>query len=118
MRSGPRVPSATGCPLDYSGFDQSFDTVWNSEGRLTSQGYMLLMAIPFKSLRFPKTDPQQWRIILNRSIPAHQRKPVLAAHLQSHSGTIQSSGECNRHRSHVACSQYSAHSLRTAARVP
>jgi Domain of unknown function (DUF5916) len=58
-----------GVPLDYSGFDQSFDTVWNSEGRLTSQGYMLLMSIPFKSLRFPNTDPQQWRIILNRGIP-------------------------------------------------
>ncbi|MBZ5684149.1 MAG: carbohydrate binding family 9 domain-containing protein [Acidobacteriia bacterium] len=58
-----------GLPADYNGFDQSFDTVWNSEGRLTSQGYMLLMTIPFKSLRFPKTDPQQWRIILNRSIP-------------------------------------------------
>jgi len=58
-----------GLPADYSGFDPSFDTVWNSEGRLTSQGYMLLMAIPFKSLRFPKADIQQWRIILNRSIP-------------------------------------------------
>ena len=58
-----------GLPADYSGFDQSFDTVWNSEGRLTSQGYMLLMTIPFKSLRFPQTDLQQWRIILNRSIP-------------------------------------------------
>src|SRR5215469_6505409 len=58
-----------GLPADYSGFDPSFDTVWNSEGRLTSQGYMLLMEIPFKSLRFPKADIQQWRIILNRSIP-------------------------------------------------
>jgi len=58
-----------GLPLDYSGFDQSFDTVWNSEGRVTGQGYMLLMAIPFKSLRFPNTNPQQWRIILNRGIP-------------------------------------------------
>ena len=58
-----------GLPADYSGFDQSFDTVWNSEGRLTSQGYTLLMTIPFKSLRFPKADLQQWRIILNRSIP-------------------------------------------------
>jgi hypothetical protein len=58
-----------GQPADFSGFDQSFDTVWNSEGRLTSQGYMLLMTIPFKSLRFPGLDKQQWRIILNRSIP-------------------------------------------------
>lgn len=58
-----------GLPADYSGFDPSFDTVWNSEGRVTGQGYMVLMSIPFKSLRYPNTDKQQWRIILNRSIP-------------------------------------------------
>lgn len=58
-----------GRPADFSGFNDSFDTVWNSEGRLTGQGYILLMAIPFKSLRYPPTDKQQWRIILNRSIP-------------------------------------------------
>lgn len=58
-----------GQPADFSGFDPSFDTVWNSEGRLTEQGYMLLMEIPFKSLRFPRIDQQRWRIILNRSIP-------------------------------------------------
>jgi len=58
-----------GQPADYSGFDPSFDTVWNSEGRLTNQGYLLLMAIPFKSLRFPNVEKHQWRIILNRSIP-------------------------------------------------
>jgi len=54
---------------DFNGFDPSFDTVWRSEGRLTGRGYILLMAIPFKSLRFPKTDSQVWGIILNRSIP-------------------------------------------------
>ena len=59
----------TGRPADFSGFDDSFDTVWRSEGRLTGKGYILLMAIPFKSLRFSNVDQQQWRIILNRSIP-------------------------------------------------
>jgi len=58
-----------GLPADFSGFDSSFDTVWNSEGRITNQGYILLMSIPFKSLRFPNSDKQQWSIILNRSIP-------------------------------------------------
>jgi hypothetical protein len=60
------VASGTG---DYSGFDTSFDTVWNSEGKLTGRGYILLMSIPFKSLRFPSSDVQTWGIILNRSIP-------------------------------------------------
>jgi hypothetical protein len=61
-----RSNSLTG---DYSGFDPSFDTVWRSEGRLTGRGYVVLMAIPFKSLRFPHTDQQEWGIILNRAIP-------------------------------------------------
>jgi hypothetical protein len=54
---------------DFSGFDQSFDTVWHSEGKLTGRGYLLLIAIPFKSLRFPNAEQQEWGIILNRSIP-------------------------------------------------
>ena len=58
-----------GTAADYSGFDSSFDTVWHSEGRLTDRGYLVLMAIPFKSLRFPKTETQEWGLILNRSIP-------------------------------------------------
>jgi hypothetical protein len=58
-----------GLPADYSGFDPSFDTVWRSDARLTNRGYIVLMAIPFKSLRFSSADLQQWRIILNRSIP-------------------------------------------------
>ena len=59
----------TGLPGDYSGFDPSFDTVWRSEGRLTGRGYLVLMAIPFKSLRFPDVENQEWGLILNRSIP-------------------------------------------------
>src|ERR1700680_1832838 len=48
-----------GTPGDFSGFDPSFDTVWRSEGHLTSRGYLVLFAIPFKSLRFPHTRPAQ-----------------------------------------------------------
>lgn len=59
----------SGVPGDFGGFDSSFDTVWRSEGRLTDRGYLLLIAIPFKSLRFPAVEKQQWGIILNRSIP-------------------------------------------------
>ncbi|MGA7048265.1 MAG: DUF5916 domain-containing protein, partial [Candidatus Sulfotelmatobacter sp.] len=49
-------------------FDTSFDTVWNSEGKVTSRGFVVWMAIPFKSLRFPSTKEQQWGIILYRGI--------------------------------------------------
>jgi hypothetical protein len=49
-------------------FDSSFDTVWNSRGKLTAQGYVVWMAIPFKSLRFSPTQQQSWGIILYRGI--------------------------------------------------
>jgi hypothetical protein len=59
----------SGTAGDFSGFDSSFDTLWRSEGHLTSRGYLALIVIPFKSLRFPEADRQEWGIILNRSIP-------------------------------------------------
>jgi hypothetical protein len=49
-------------------FDTSFDTVWDSKGKVTSRGFVVLMAIPFKSLRFPSTQKQKWGIILYRGI--------------------------------------------------
>ncbi len=49
--------------------DESFDTVWESEGRLTDFGYVVRIAIPFKSLRFPNRPEQEWGIALLREIP-------------------------------------------------
>jgi hypothetical protein len=48
--------------------DLNFDTLWYSEGKLTSDGYVVLIAIPFKSLRFPNTPDQTWGILLARAI--------------------------------------------------
>ncbi len=50
-------------------FDFSFDTLWHSKGKLTDQGYVVWMAIPFKSLRFPSNRQQTWGILLYRNIP-------------------------------------------------
>ena len=52
-----------------SGFDDSWDTVWHTTGRLTDGGYVVLMSIPFKSLRFPATAEQTWGFVLVRDIP-------------------------------------------------
>jgi hypothetical protein len=49
--------------------DMSFDTVWHSEGRLTSFGYVVYIAVPFRSLRFSGANAQEWGIALLRSIP-------------------------------------------------
>lgn len=51
--------------------DYSFDTVWDTWGRRTSFGYVVLMRIPFQSLRFRHAEegqPQIWGIVLRRWI--------------------------------------------------
>jgi hypothetical protein len=49
-------------------FDTSFDTVWDSRGKVTEGGFVVWIAIPFKSLRFPAAKQQDWGIILYRGI--------------------------------------------------
>jgi len=51
------------------GYDFNFDTQWTSDGRITSDGYVVAMQIPFKSLRFEKAAAQNWGIAVNRIIP-------------------------------------------------
>ncbi len=52
-----------------AGFDTTLQVVWESEGTLTDQGYMVKMAIPLRSLRFPDSTEQLWRIQFGRQIP-------------------------------------------------
>ncbi len=49
--------------------DSSFDTVWHAQGKRTDQGYVVLMTIPFKSLRFPPGARQTWGLLLQRWSP-------------------------------------------------
>lgn len=55
-----------GIYTEGQGYDYTFDTLWYSEGRLTDDGYIVWMAIPFKSLRFSDEPVQSWGIALNR----------------------------------------------------
>ncbi|HEX9112217.1 MAG TPA: DUF5916 domain-containing protein [Terriglobales bacterium] len=49
-------------------FDSSFDTLWYSKGKVTEQGYVVWIAIPFRSLRFPSAQDQTWGVVLLREI--------------------------------------------------
>jgi hypothetical protein len=48
--------------------DVSWDAVWQSDGRLTPDGYVVRMTIPFRSLRFPSAPAQTWGVALGRII--------------------------------------------------
>lgn len=57
-----------GILTEGQGTDYSFDTLWKSDARITAEGYIVRMAIPFKSLRFSGAELQTWGIALGRSI--------------------------------------------------
>src|SRR5579859_2527972 len=53
---------------DFNEPDYSYDMLWNSQGRINSQGYILWFEIPFPSLRFSREPMQTWGIFFERDI--------------------------------------------------
>ncbi|HPC84312.1 MAG TPA: DUF5916 domain-containing protein [Thermoanaerobaculaceae bacterium] len=63
--------------------DDTWDAIWDSAGRITAEGYVVEMAIPFSSLRFLKTAGEQaWRIAPFRAYPRKVRHQIFAMPLQ------------------------------------
>jgi hypothetical protein len=59
--------------MSSGGEDMSFDMIWESAGSITSDGWIAEMAIPFKSLRFPDKDVQEWGFNVSRTYPRTSR---------------------------------------------
>ncbi|CUU02495.1 Carbohydrate family 9 binding domain-like [Candidatus Kryptobacter tengchongensis] len=53
--------------------DIMFDFVWHSAGLISDSGWTVEIAIPFKSLRFPKRENQEWNILIGRNYPRKSR---------------------------------------------
>lgn len=60
--------------------DFSFDMIWESAARITSEGYVIEIAIPLAQIRFPRTDGvQTWGVDVGRSYPRNVRHRISAA---------------------------------------
>src|SRR5688500_16808465 len=58
--------------------DFSWDIIWSSAGRMTSEGYEVEVAIPLNQIRFPSTSNEQtWGIEMGRSYPRSVRHRIL-----------------------------------------
>lgn len=55
--------------IEGSDLDLSYDTLWYSSTKMLPNGYMAWFELPFKSIRFPRTDSQKWGIFFERDIP-------------------------------------------------
>jgi len=59
------------------GEDESWDTIWDSVGKINESGYAVEMKIPFKSISFPiSKDVQTWGIWAFRSYPRKFRHQI------------------------------------------
>ena len=66
--ANPRGVQLDGIRTEGQDDDLSYDVVWQSEGRLTEDGYVVRLAIPFRSLRFPRAPVQTWGVAVGRII--------------------------------------------------
>jgi hypothetical protein len=65
---------------DFRGDDQSWNAIWDSKGRVTEDGYVVEMAIPFKALRFPESDTEQtWGVEILRFLPRDRHHRIANA---------------------------------------
>src|SRR5438128_4343859 len=53
---------------EQGGADTAFDTVWDSQGKKMDEGFVVLLSVPFKSLRFVSESDHPWGILLDRFI--------------------------------------------------
>ena len=61
--------------------DSSPDLYWDSAAKITKDGWILEMRVPFSSLRYPRGDPQTWRIMLYRNYPRDFRYQMFTSKL-------------------------------------
>ena len=62
----PRGVQADGLWTEGQGTDYSWDTLWYSHAKISSKGYVIVTAIPFRSLRFHPSGADHWGVILSR----------------------------------------------------
>ena len=71
-------------------FDESWDAVWHSEVRITPDGWVVEMRIPYSMLRFSNSSTQRWGINFRRVVPrlSEITEWVLVPRTERSSGTV------------------------------
>ena len=61
--------------------EMNFDMLYDSEAKIYSDRWVIEIAIPFKSLRFPEKDEQEWSIHVIRTRPRESRMQMSWANI-------------------------------------
>ena len=69
--------------------DWSWDAIWESRARITAEGYIVEVAIPFSSLRFPRSsEPQTWGFMTMRDWPRSVRHRMRSQYFDNKRGCL------------------------------
>ena len=94
--SNPYGIQQDGLFAESGGPDNSFDTVWHTTGKLTGNGYMVMIELPFKSLRFRRqASSLSWGVILIRVIPRNSEHSFFPANSNHIQGMLTKEGTIN-----------------------
>ena len=91
FRVNPAGVQADAAFSEANGTDYSFDQVWDSEGQVNAKGWMAMIAIPFRSLRFREAG-EDWGVVFQRSFPRNSENdwwPRVSANV---TGTLSQEG--------------------------
>jgi hypothetical protein len=79
--ANPRGIQYDAISSDAAGEDSAPDFFWESAAKITATGWILEMRIPFSSLRYTESDPEQWRIMAYRNYPRDFRYQIFTSRL-------------------------------------
>ncbi len=80
---------------ENQGPDNSFDTVWHTDAKITGKGYVVVIEIPFKSLRFRPEASHTWGVILIRVIPRNTEHSFFPRNTNRVQGMLTQEGTLN-----------------------
>jgi len=90
------VVSAAGVQMDIyftsDDDDDGWDAVWKSDVKITEEGWVVEMEIPYFALRFPKQDVQTWGVNFYRNLKRKQEDSFWNHVDNSVSGFVNQSG--------------------------
>ncbi|MDP1572483.1 MAG: DUF5916 domain-containing protein [Vicinamibacterales bacterium] len=69
-------------------WDLSFDTIWTAESRRTPFGYVVSVAVPFASLRYPAATEHTWGLFVFRGIPRKAEQAFWPAYSSRDAGRL------------------------------
>jgi hypothetical protein len=89
FRVNPRGIQGDALYYDANGNeDFAPDFYYDAAARITDRGWTAEMRIPFSSLRYPKSDPQTWGLLLWRNYPREYRYLIYSSPLPRNSNCL------------------------------